>query len=511
MAGVQVEGRRAAVYADYGPDRVGYFFGLSLPRAAVCVAVVFPMFVAINQQRWLFAGELAGLAAVVIALVTVPIRGRSATSWMWSYVRYAVGRAAGWTTYRSRPAVGRSVDLSKADLPGVMSGLAIHDGPPHGPMQTRLAIIQDHTMRTWALTAAISHPGVGMAEGSVRDRYGRGLAELLDVAARAEMISEVSFLVRTVPDDGAEREQWIAKHRRPDGPELSRRINDDLAQMLSRAAVRTETFVTIVIPEIRIAKQAREFGGGLDGRARVLYGLAAEVEAMLRGGMGATDVAWLTSPQLAVAVRTGFAPADRASIIDALAAQQRDASVNADVPWAMAGPSGADVVMRHYSHDAWNSVSATVKLPDKGACLGALAPVLTPGEPGERRSFVVVYPILSATAADRQTATGEFHADMAEGLRAKAGIRLRARDRGHASRAHELDAKLASGHALTRPYAVACVTVPKTMRIAQFARQMDASIRRAGFAPLRLDLAQDAGFAAATIPVGIGLARKADQ
>ena len=38
--------------------------------------------------------------------------------------------------------------------------------------------------------------------------------------------------------------------------------------------------------------------------------------------------------------------------------------MNADVPWAMAGPSGADATVRHYSHDAWNSVSATIKLPD---------------------------------------------------------------------------------------------------------------------------------------------------
>ena len=34
----------------------------------------------------------------------------------------------------------------------------------------------------------------------------------------------------------------------------------------TRAAVRTEAFVSFVVPETRIAKQAREFGGGLDGR-----------------------------------------------------------------------------------------------------------------------------------------------------------------------------------------------------------------------------------------------------
>ncbi len=129
--------------------------------------------------------------------------------------------------------------------------------------------VQDHGLRTWAMTAAIRHPGVGMAEGDRRDQYGRGLTELLDVAARASLISDIVFLVRTVPDDGAERQQWIATHRRPDGPELARRMNDELATALTRAAVRTEAFVSFVVPETRIAKQAREFGGGLEGRTRV--------------------------------------------------------------------------------------------------------------------------------------------------------------------------------------------------------------------------------------------------
>jgi hypothetical protein len=38
--------------------------------------------------------------------------------------------------------------------------------------------------------------------------------------------------------------------------------------------------------------------------------------------------------------------------------------------------------------------------------LPILAPVLTPGEAGERRSFLVAYPILQQTTADRRTANG---------------------------------------------------------------------------------------------------------
>ena len=101
--------------------------------------------------------------------------------------------------------------------------------------------------------------------------------------------------------------------------------------------------------------------------------------------------------------------------------------MNADVPWAMAGPSGADSAVRYYSHDAWNSVSSTIKLPAKGSVIGALAPVLTPGEAGERRSFLVAFPILRQSAADRRTANSEWAADLGEELRRKAKVKQRAK------------------------------------------------------------------------------------
>jgi hypothetical protein len=176
----------------------------------------------------------------------------------------------------------------------------------------------------------------------------------------------------------------------------------------------------------------------------------------------------------------------------------------------MAGPSGADPVVRHYSHDAWNSASATIKLPVKGAAMGALAPVLTPSEPGERRSFMVAYPILRQSKADRQSANSEWAADVGAHLRTKAGVKQRAKQRTEAAKAHGMDDKLARGNSMTRPYAVCTVTVPKTARVAEYARRLDAAVRRAGFAPLRLDLSQDAAFAASTIPLGISLSRKGD-
>ena len=333
------------------------------------------------------------------------------------------------------------------------------------------------------------------------------MADLLDIASRTELVSEVLFLVRTVPEDGADRDVWIARHRRPDGPALARAVNDDLNACLAQASVRTEAFVTVVVPESRIRRPARDGGGGLAGRAGVLYGVIGEIEAQLRGGMAITSLTWLTSPQLAIAVRTGFAPAERAGIIDAAAAHHTDPGVETGVPWATAGPSAADALVRHYRHDAWSSVSATLSLPARGAAMGALAPVLTPSEPGERRSLLVAYPILAHAAAARASATSQWAADMGTHLRTRAGVRQRAAQRREAATAHGMDAKLARGNAMTRPYAVATVTVPATARVAEVGRRLDAAIRRAGYAPTRLDLAQDAAFAASCVPLGVSLTR----
>lgn len=506
-------------YADYSRDRIGWFFGLSGLRLIGLAVSALPVLVAVSQRSWRSAALLLVVWVGVLLVVVVPVRGRTATSWFTGWMAHATGGLAGWTSFRSRASLGQAGDLTEADLPGVLAGIQIHDGPPHGSGLERVAIIQDHATKTWAVTAAVVHPGIGMDGAEQRRRYGQAMTELIDMAARTEKIDELILMVRTVPEDGAERELWVRSHRRADAPTLSGRINADLSHALSQASVRTEQFVTVVVGDSRIARSAKESGGGLQGRCREMYLLMGEVEAYLRGAVGMSAVSWLTSPELALACRTGFAPGDRAGIVDALAERDHRAqhesgqaspvgAVNADVPWAMAGPSGADPAARHYSHDAWNSVSSTIVLPARGAVIGALAPVLTPSEAGERRSFMVCVPIMAASKADRQTGNSEWAADTSEALRTRLGVRTRARQRDEASRAHGMDAKLARGNALVRPYAVCTVTVPKTARVAEFGRRLDASIRRAGFAPLRLDLTQDTAFAATAVPLGVSLTRR---
>jgi hypothetical protein len=64
----------------------------------------------------------------------------------------------------------------------------IHDGPPQGAGLRRVAIIQNHAAKTWAVTAAETHPGIGMYDGHERTRQGQGLSELLDLASKTGLI-----------------------------------------------------------------------------------------------------------------------------------------------------------------------------------------------------------------------------------------------------------------------------------------------------------------------------------
>ncbi|MFK5634226.1 SCO6880 family protein [Ornithinimicrobium sp. LYQ103] len=497
------------VYRDYTRARIGWFFGLTGWQLALLATAVLPVAWSISSQDWPAVGLFTALWGLLFLVLAVPVRGRSMTGWITSTLALAVGTLAGWTRFRARATTGQARTEEQVDLPGVLSSVVVHEGPPTGHHHRRVALIQNHSMRTWAVTACIVHPGLGMTEVEDRAVYGQGLTELLDAAVRAELVSEVIFVVRTLPEDGAARVDWVRRHRAPDAPAQVSGITEDLHASLTAATVRTEEYVTLVIPESRLGKVAREYGGGINGRARALHGAMAEVESHLRGGLGVTSVDWLTSPQLAVACRTGFAPGDRAGIIDALAAARTDTAVNTDVPWELAGPSGADAAVRHYSHDAWNSVSSTIRLPVQGAAMGALAPVLIPHTEGERRSFMVAYPLVPPGRADRQSANSEFGADLGQSLRVAARVKQRTRNVDETEKVRRLESKLARGSSLTLPYAVATVTVPKSVRAAEAGRRLDSSIRRAGFAPLRLDLAHDVAFAASVVPMGISLTRKA--
>lgn len=498
-------------YGDWARDTTGWLFGLTGLAWVTILTGGLPVLATAGAGRWSLAAAMLPLWAAVVLAVAVPVRGRPAARWLADATLKATGDALGWTSWQSRAAAGAVTDPAQADLPGVLTGISVYDGPPTGPRLARPGIVHGRSAGTWALVARLTHPGIGLAEPAVRDRMATGLADVLDGAATGEMVSLISLQVRTVPDDGAERALWRDTHTRPDAPALAVHAENELAAAIIGAGVRHEVFVTLAVPDHRLARHARDAGGGIDGRARVLYALAGELEARLLGPVGCSDVTWLDTPALAAAIRTGFAPGDRPGLLPTTGHERPATDAGPGMrglPMSAAGPSQAPrPQIRSYQHDAWATVTAAVLPPDKGAILGALAPVLAPAEPGERRCLTVFYEPIPRARADRIVGRDTISADTAAAVRHRLGFTARAAQRRDAARVAGQDVRLAHGRALVRVAAVAAVTVPGSWPIDDHGQRLEAAIRASGFTPLRLDLAQDAAFAAACVPLGIGMPR----
>ncbi|GAA2865773.1 hypothetical protein Acy02nite_12860 [Actinoplanes cyaneus] len=501
------EQRRDRLYSGWRRERFGWFLGLTGPQLILCGIVALPVLLAIGRSRWLLTLELIPIASVAIALVVVPIRGRPAVRWLTDVCMYAWGKAMGWSQWRSKAATGSATteELRQPDLPGVLAGLRMHDGPPFGPTLQRVCVLQDSVAGRWAAVARITHPGLGAADAETRNHYADQLGALLASAARGEQISRVSFVVRTVPDDGAHRAAWLADNRWAHAPAVVTQISAQLENAVTSAAVRHEVYVTIAVDERKIRRQAAQAGGGVVGRARVLYRHLQEMEGHLRG-MGATSVEWLHTEDVAGAIRTGYNPADAATLERARQEQARNRPTTTGVPPGAAGPVNAPAPpARSYVHDAWTTVSYALMLPDLPTRVGAMAQLLAPSTPGERRTLALHYEPQNPQKASKEVERDIWTAEMAEDVRRKRGFRVSREQRRRSAEVASHESQLAAGHTMVRVAGAAAVTVPSTWPAEDHAATFEAAVRACHFRPLRLELAQDTGFVAACLPLGIGL------
>ncbi|MFI5934075.1 SCO6880 family protein [Actinoplanes sp. NPDC051494] len=494
-------------YSGWRRERFGWFLGLTGPQLTCCVLALLPLLVAVGSSRWLLALELAPFSAVLVVLFVVPVRGRPAARWVADVCLYTWGRAMGWSRWRSAAATGtaQADDLGRPDLPGILAGLRMYDGPPFGSTMQRVCVLHDPRAGRWSAIARVSHPGIGAADDTIRARYADQLGALLASAARGEQISRVSVLVRTVPDDGAERAAWLADNVSPLAPRLVQEITAQLERVVTAAAVRHEVYVTVGVDENRIRRQAEQAGGRVEGRARVLYRHLQEMETHLRG-LDASSVSWLHTEEVAAVIRTGYNPGEAAAIERARQEWLRGTPTLTGVPLAAAGPVNAPPpAARSYVHDAFTTVSYALLLPDLPTHVGALAQMLAPSAPGERRTLALHYQPAEPAKASRQVERDLWSAEMSADVRQRRGFRVsRSQQRRQAEVAgHEN--QLAAGHTMVRVAGAAAVTVPSTWPVDDHAASFEATARSSHFRLLRLDLAQDTGFVAAVLPLGIGL------
>lgn len=479
-------------------ERVGWIMGLTPLQALSCLALAVPVLWALGAGEFVRALLLVVVCGLASCLVMVPIRGRPALRWLTHLLLYQVGLATGWSRWQSKAASGAPVDPDEPDLPGVLTRVSFPDGPPfreHG----RVCLIHDTTEGRWGATARLTHSGVGMLSNQQCEHLASRLGNLLASLGQRDTVDRMSLLVRTVPDDGSEYQVWRGEHESPQAPPLSRRSTDELDRAIGSVSVRHELFVTVSGPEDALRKPAAAAGGGVAGRGHVLYRVLDGLEDPLKA-LGAQTVHWLTGPDMAEALRTGFNPHDSAVL---RTKQLTDA--DAGLPMAAAGPTQAPPPsMSAYHHDAFSTVSYTVLMPEAGTVFGSLSPLLAVKTAGERRCLAIHYEVMNSRSASKQVRNNRFRANVLTDAKANKGFAANAADERDASGAKSQERAVAAGHSLVRYTVASSVTVPNTWNIDDRAAGLenDAAGR---FRLLRLDLAQDSAFVAACLPIGMGL------
>ena len=358
------------LHSGWRRERFGPFAGLSGLQAGAVLLAWLPALTAVGRSRWDSAVPLAVLALLVTGLIVVPIRRRPAIRWLTDTVLFLTARASGWSAFRARVLeAGSSARLQEPDLPGVAAALRFHNGPAVGDCVC-VCIIHNPVAGLWAATARLTHPGLGNADSATRDGYAAALGGMLAAAAATEQIARISIQVRTIPDDGAARAAWVADHTSPTSPPAVTAATEALETLMRTTAVRQELFVTVAVAETRIRRAAKEAGGGIAGRARVLARHLAETEQQLRG-LGATDVAWLPTQEVAAAIRCGYNPAE--AVTDATGpggsrprpAHRRRAPARRVRPGPHPGPVPAAVRPRRVHHRLLRGAAARAANPGR--------------------------------------------------------------------------------------------------------------------------------------------------
>ena len=116
--------------------------GLTPLQAFAVLGLGAPVLLSMSAGRWSEALLLLITNGFVVALMVVPVRGRSALCWLSDLLMFRLGVAMRWSMWQSRAAAGAPAPRHEPDLPGVLTRLRFPDGPPLRD-QGRVCLIHD--------------------------------------------------------------------------------------------------------------------------------------------------------------------------------------------------------------------------------------------------------------------------------------------------------------------------------------------------------------------------------
>ncbi|MEU1826660.1 SCO6880 family protein [Streptomyces abikoensis] len=503
---------RPLVYSGWQSERQGFMGSMSLTGCVLVGAAALAILIPIYAQD--ISGELIGvpLAVLLVALATVRIYGMTADEWASLAIRHQINVAGGKDIFLSGVFAPRrrTDDQQPMDLPGVLARLRILAAPTGG--QEELAVVYDPLENTYSAVLEIRYPGLALEDtDQINRRVAAWGAFLRAQCVEGGPIVRVAVHERSQADDGTALQSWTAAHTDPDAPRAAVAVVKELAARGGTVANTRATFLTITLSASRARLAIKGAGGGRLGACAVLV---REITAM-HSALAAADltvVRRLAPRELAQVIRTGYDPdsVSEMAMRNGAAEQRTWEGVEPGADPELAGPAAAQTAWGTYQHDGAISVTYQVRSwPASSVYATCLQSLLRP-RPTARRSLTLAYEPLGPRRARAELSKERTKRDVARRLRAKTGRIESMDERADMARALEQDMARASGHGIVRFTGLVTVTVtdPEELETACAELQQDGAA--AGLELRRMWGAQDAGFAAAALPLGQGLpARRA--
>jgi hypothetical protein len=502
------------VYFGWQEEKVNFLFGLSGRRTAMIIVAALLAALPIAASQVSEGAVAWPVAALLVALAFIRIKGRTSDEWAAAFASYQTLRLRNQHKFVSgpfSPLMARTAEEGQTpqpDLPGILAPIQILEGDSASGRP--IAVAHHRIDRTYTAVAKVRFPGIGLVDSSRQNQRVASWGALVSALCReGSPFIRIQTLQRIVPESGAELRRWHDEHLAADAPELAADITRSLLSTATLATSQRETYIAFTLDERRAASSIKSAGGGAAGAATVLARHLRALTSQIQSADLQVD-GWLSPRDLAEVIRTAYDPSSSRHLAERRAASsgfEPRVGLPAGVDPQMAGPTAAVSEPGCYKHDGAVSVTYWVNAwPDSRIYATALAPLLA--ESGHRRCFSIHIEPLPPRVAARAVMRERTARSVAVRMRERTGQIVPEHEKVALARANAQDAERVAGHGLVRFSAFATVTVTDPSQLDDACAALEADASEALIEIRRMWMAQDTGFAVSALPLGGGLPRK---
>lgn len=408
---------------------------------------------------------LAGCILTALAVVYLPLRGRTLYRWLPLDVRYAKDRRHGRLAYESGSHEagvtqdGTPVEVAPPTAVGPIKWMSIpFRGEP-------LAVLLHQSDGALTATLEVEGPGHGLFDGpELEASHARWGVLLRDLANGEGFLDRVAQIARTVPSEAGAHSDWVDQRPTAGIPE---ELVASYADLQVRVTTSTDSHSNYVVARMGAgearAKAVRFAGGGDAGLCALMV---REVEALADRleDAGFHVVGGLSAGATSALIRSTYEP-DRAA---AAGANQlpRDA-------W----PRRSTAQKTHLAADGWCHATAAIRWPTIGVGVGFLTPLLVQC-PGVVRSISVVCELVPTEVAMREALSDLTHETAERRRSEKAGEVDDPRRSVQGHTMNQRAADVAQGAAGARLVAYVAVSAPSPEELENAKRRVRTAAAR---------------------------------